>query len=301
MIKENIVIDKLNCSIYKPEGEVKAVLLFIHGMTEHFGRYLKFAEFLTGRSIALVGFDLKGHGVNKIGDTASFGEGGWNESLNDIDAVYKYLKNEFENIPLFVSGFSLGSFLIREYLSLYKSDFKGAVIIGTGHQPSFILSVIKGIVKGEIKKSGFDSSTSLVNKLSFETYNSKFKNCKTSFDWLIDDAAEREKYMSDKLCSKNISAGLFYDLLDAMSRTGKKEIFENYNKNIPYLLLSGSFDPVGDFTKGVKTLEKTMKSKGLNVELKFIESARHDLLHEEVSFAAEKARNNISDFILRNL
>ncbi len=301
MIKENFAVKNIKCSIYKPEGEIKAVLLFIHGMTEHFGRYEKFAEYLFERKIALVGFDLKGHGENKSGNTASFGEGGWSESLENIDAVYNYLKNEYNSIPLFISGFSLGSFLVREYLSLYKNSFSGAVIMGTGHQPSFILSIIKNIVKGEIKKAGFNSGTDLVNKLSFETYNGKFKNSKTSFDWLIQDEAEREKYMSDSLCAKNISAGLFYDLLDAMQRTGKNKTFENYNKNIPYLLISGSSDPVGDFTKGVKSLEKIMKLKGLKVDLKLIDEARHDLLHEEASSAAEKARSIVCDFILNNV
>ena len=302
MIKENFNTgNNVKCSVYKPSGNICAVLLFIHGMTEHFGRYEKFAEYLIKQNIALVGFDLKGHGENKVGDTASFGEGGWNESLKDIDAVYRYLKNEFNNIPLFISGFSLGSFLVREYLSIYKTDFKGAIIMGTGHQPSFILSIIKGIVNGEIKKYGFNNSTDLVNKLSFETYNGKFKPNKTSFDWLVKDETEREKYMNDSLCSKNISAGLFYDLLDAMQRTGKKEIFKKYNKNIPYLLISGSSDPVGDFTKGVKKLDKVMKSKGLKVELQLIDEARHDLLHEEASFAADKARNIICDFILKNV
>ena len=301
MIKENFTAENIKCSVYKPEGEIKAVLLFIHGMTEHFGRYEKFAEYLSENKIALVGYDLKGHGENKLGNTASFGEGGWSKSLKDIDVVYAYLKNEYNNIPLFISGFSLGSFLVREYLSLYKNDFSGAIIMGTGHQPSFILSVIKSIIKGEIKKSGFNSSTDLVNKLSFETYNGKFKNIKTSFDWLIQDEAEREKYISDNLCAENISAGLFYDLLDAMQRAGKNKIFEKYNKNIPYLLISGSSDPVGDFTKGVKNLDKVMKSKGLKVELQFIDEARHDLLHEEVSFAADKARNIICDFLLKNV
>ena len=64
---------------------------------------------------------------------------------------------------------------------------------------AIVYQLTKNLTPEEIKKAGFNSSTDLVNKLSFETYNGKFKNIKTSFDWLIQDEAEREKYKITKI------------------------------------------------------------------------------------------------------
>ena len=54
----------LSCVLWLPETKPRAVVQVIHGMTEHIGRYAEFAEFMAGNSIAVAGFDLRGHGVN---------------------------------------------------------------------------------------------------------------------------------------------------------------------------------------------------------------------------------------------
>lgn len=283
--------------IWLPEGEVKAVVQIAHGMTEHMGRYEAFADHLCPMGIAVAGFDLRGHGKNP-GDpeTASFGEGGWAASVEDMRMFYELLKNRFSGAPLYMLGFSLGSFLLREYLIKYpgEGEIAGAVIMGTGHQPGWLLSVMMGIVKGQIKKSGFDGTTDLVRKLSFGTYNQKFKPNRTAADWLCADEAELNGYLADPLVRKDISAGLFLELLGSMKRAGNACC---YGK-LPVLLISGQDDPVGDGGKGVRALCQRMKKAGTeNVTMKLFPGARHDLLHEERN-GADDARKLIADWIL---
>ena len=55
---------KLQAYIWKPDGEIKSVLQLSHGMTEHIERYKSFSEYLCSEGIAVVGFDLRGHGRN---------------------------------------------------------------------------------------------------------------------------------------------------------------------------------------------------------------------------------------------
>ena len=283
--------------IWLPEGEVKAVVQIAHGMTEHMGRYEAFADYLCPMGIAVAGFDLRGHGKNP-GDpeTASFGEGGWAASVEDMRLFYELLKNRFSGAPLYMLGFSLGSFLLRENLTKYpgEGEIAGAVIMGTGHQPGWLLSVMMGIVKGQIKKSGFDGTTDLVRKLSFGTYNQKFKPNRTAADWLCADESELNGYLTDPLVRKDISAGLFLELLGSMKRAGNACC---YGK-LPVLLISGQDDPVGDGGKGVRALCQRMKKAGTeNVTMKLFPGARHDLLHEERN-GADDARKLIADWIL---
>ena len=162
--------------------------------------------------------------------------------------------------------------------------------MGTGDQPGAILTILMQIIKKEIRTHGFNSSTTLVDKMSFENYNQKFAPNKTPFDWLCADEEQLIAYSEDTLCRKHISAGLFYQLLDAMRRTGKKSTYEKWDKTVPVLLLSGQNDPVGDFGKGIQRVKNGMDRAGLkDVKVHYFPDARHDLLHEEKSGNAKEA------------
>ena len=289
--------------IWYPMCSPTMVVQITHGMTEHIGRYEELADMLTAYGIAVAGFDLRGHGRNP-GDNqcASFGENGWNYVLHDMHLFYLELESKFPNIPHFMLGFSLGSFLLRDYLSLYRDKVDGAIIMGTGHQPGAVLSMLMPVVKREIKAHGFDSSTQKIKKLSFETYNQKFAPNMTSVDWLCSDTAQRVKYRGDPLCRKTISAGLFWQLLDSMKRTGKLSSYRKWNKQMPVLLLSGQDDPVGDFGKGVQRVRQSMSRAGMkHIQLYLVPGARHDLLHEEKSGGSDEAFDILTNWLIENI
>ena len=282
---------KLPAYLWVPDGDVMAVLQITHGMTEHMGRYEAFAESMCAAGIAVAGFDFRGHGKNHGNpEVASFGKGGWAASIEDIRLFYAMLHEQYPETPYYMLGFSLGSFLLREYLTKYpsKGEINGAIIMGTGHQPGVVLSIMIGVVKGQIKKAGFDQTTDLVRQLSFGTYNQKFKPNRTAADWLCADQEELEKYLADPLVRKDISAGLFGDLLGSMKRTGRTNAYDGWNTKLPILLISGQDDPVGDGGKGIMTIEKSMKKANMeSVTIKLFPGARHDLLHEKKNGADE--------------
>ena len=282
-----------------PEGEVKGVLQVTHGMTEHIDRYEEFAQFMNNQGIAVAGFDLRGHGHHPGNrQVASLGENGWEASLEDMHLFLTCLQKRFEKVPYYLLGFSLGSFLVREYLNRWPENLAGAVIMGTGSQPGLILSVIMKLVQGQIKKAGADNTTAFVRQLSFGTYNQKCKPNRTQADWLCADDAQLDLYLADPLVRADISAGLFFQLLSSMKRTGMAETYTGWNKALPVLLLSGQQDPVGDGGKGVLAVREKMQQAGIfNVTLQLFENSRHDLLHEEKSCAMQ-AREFVANWIL---
>lgn len=289
--------------VWQPVCKPTMIVQITHGMTEHIGRYEKLAEMLTDYGIAVAGFDLRGHGKNP-GDSqcASFGVNGWNYALHDMHLFYLELKSRFPNVPHFMLGFSLGSFLLRDYLSIYYDKVDGAIIMGTGHQPKAILNMLMPVVKREIKAHGFDNSTEKIKKLSFETYNQKFAPNMTAVDWLCADTTERIKYRGDPLCRKTISAGLFWQLLDSMKRTGNLSSYRRWDKQMPVLLLSGEKDPVGDFGKGVQRVKQSMSKAGMkHIQMRFIPNARHDLLHEVKSGGSEEAFDILTNWLFENI
>ena len=78
------------------DGDFKMVLQIVHGMTEHIGRYERFAHELAAEGIVVAGLDLRGHGRN-AGDyqIATWGIDGWKNSLNDIHAFYEKLQSQY--------------------------------------------------------------------------------------------------------------------------------------------------------------------------------------------------------------
>ena len=298
-IGENKTI--LPAVLWLPENEPRMVLQVVHGMTEHIGRYEKLAEALTAEGIGVTGFDLRGHGKSSNGTTcASLGVDGWDNTIKEIHQYHELIKLRFPKAKHCLLGFSLGSFLVREYLSTYeKTDFSGGIIMGTGQQPAFLLSVIMKIVAGEIKKAGFDNTTDLVRNISFGTYNKKFNPNRTRADWLCSDENQLDKYIADKLCKEDISSGLFWQLLGSMKRMANIKTYNHWMKEMPVLLISGANDPVGDAGKSVLLVEKAMKKSGIsNVESVLFTGARHDVLHEEKTGVSDQVCSKIKEWML---
>lgn len=203
---------------------------------------------------------------------------------------FGHLSARFPGVPHDMLGFSLGSFLLREYLGRWSEGVSRAIIMGIGHQPAPVLSIMMAIIKGQIKKGGFDNTTDLVRKLSFGTHNQKFKPNRTQSDWLCADTAQLDAYLADPLCRRDISSGLFWQLLDAMKRTGSEAACSTWNKEMPVLLISGQDDPVGDSGKGVQAVKRQLDAAGMkDVLLHLIPGARHILLDEHESGAADEA------------
>ena len=285
--------------LWLPENEPKAILQITHGMTEHIGRYEAFAQRMTAQGVVVAGYDLRGHGRHlSDADAASFGEEGWAASLQDMRLFFCFLAERFPGIPHHMMGFSLGSFLLREYMGKWPDGVSSAIIMGTGNQPGFVLSIMMAIVKGQIKKAGFDNTTDLVRQLSFGTYNQKFKPNRTDSDWLCADAAQLDGYIADPLCRKDISSGLFWQLLGAMKRTGGKNACTGWYKDMPVLLLSGQDDPVGDMGKGVLAVKKQLDRAGVKgVSVQLLPGARHMLLNEWECGAADKAYSILKEWL----
>lgn len=291
--------DSLHGMMWVPDGSPRAVLQVTHGMTEHIGRYGALAEYLAAHGIVTAGFDLRGHGQNP-GDSscASFGEGGWDASLEDMHRFSLALAEKFPSLPRFMLGFSLGSFLLREYPGRYSDPIAGMAVLGTGHQPSAVLSVMTSIVKTQIRKAGYDGTTPLVQQLSFGTYNRSFRPNRTESDWLCADETQLDGYLGDPLCRNSISAGLFCDLLSSMKRTGAENAYDGWRRDMPVLLLSGDSDPVGGCGKGVLRVKSAMEKAGIgSVTVHLLQNARHDVLHEETGGAAQRAREILAGWM----
>lgn len=276
----------------------KAILQVAHGMSEFIERYEEFAKYFNEKGILVVGNDHIGHGASIAKDKAPMyfgGENSWGCVVDDLFTLYERTKKEYPDIPYYVFGLSLGSFLMRALIINYTEGIDGAILVGTSKATKLEIMLGKFMAERERKKYGDDVTTDTINDLTFGTYNKKFSPTKTEMDWLCSNEEALDAFLADKRRGKSFTVGLFRELLNVMSYSGDMNNINKMNKTMPILLMSGEKDPVGGFTKSIKKLEEAYKKCGIkDVELKIYPELRHDILNE---IGREKVFDDISAWI----
>lgn len=263
---------------------IKGIVQISHGMAETAKRYERFAKYLTENGFMVYANDHRGHGktcgnVDKLGD---LGEDGFNNMVKDMHTLQNIIKKEKPNIPIFIFGHSMGSFLLQRYICLYGKEINGAILSGSCGKQGFLLKIGKFIAKREIKKIGRKGKSYKLNKMSFGSYNNKFKPNRTEFDWLTRDEKEVDKYVDDPYCGAVFTAGFFYDFFEGLILNEKRKEIKKIPKELPIYILSGDNDPVGKNGKGVMKLVKTYQKHGIkDLEYKLYKDCRHELLNEK--------------------
>ena len=263
--------------------QVKGVVQIAHGMAETAARYEGFARALTNDGFIVYANDHRGHGktageVSKLGD---LGEDGFNSMVENMHELNERIKVENHDLPIFLFGHSMGSFLTQRYICLYGSELKGAIISGSCGKQGITIDIARLIAKGEIKKIGRAGKSNKLDKLSFGSYNNSFKPNRTAFDWLSRDNNEVDKYIDDPFCGTVFTAGFFYDFLGGLKSIADHKEIKNVPKDLPIYIFSGAKDPVGKNGKGVLKLVKTYKEHGMvDLTYKLYKDGRHEMLNE---------------------
>ena len=133
----------------------KAVIVIVHGLCEHQGRYDYFAEKLYEVGIGTYRFDHRGHGRSE-GEETFYSD--FNELLDDTNVVVDMAIEENPDIPVFLLGHSMGGFTVSLYGAKYP-DKKLRGIITSGALTADNGNLIRGV------PGGMDVHTRLTNQL----------------------------------------------------------------------------------------------------------------------------------------
>ena len=279
---------RLHCALWKPEGEPKAVVQLIHGIAEHIGRYDEFARFLNAHGYVVAADDHMGHGGSVENGVKGYFSGGWLSAVEDEKRLHDEISAQYPDLPYYILGHSMGSFIARNYTAKYN-DVQAAIFCGTsGKNPAAPIAIKLASFVG--KSRGSRHKSEFINNLAFGNYNKKFDNVKTEFDWLTKDEDEVQKYIDDKYCGFLFTAAGYKDLFSVLNSVSGKDWYEQLSTDIPVLVVSGSMDPVGDYSKGVAQVAEDLKATGHDVTLKLFDGDRHEILNET-------NRDEVEDYI----
>jgi len=279
------VIWKPDCMLGEHAGKPKCVLQIVHGMEEHIGRYDEFAKFMNKYDICVIGNDHLGHGQS-VSDRVMHGYFGEDDIatvvVRDVHRLKKMVQEQLPDVPFFIMGHSMGSFITRNYISRYGTGIAGAVIMGTGYVSGMLLGVGKFLARSIALFRGWEHKSQLLNKISLGAYLKRIENPRTPQDWLSVSEENVDAYIADPLCGFGFTANGYYTLYTLMKRAQSAALRKKVPKQLPMFFVAGAQDPVGDYGEGVKKVFSLYQKAGIgNVSLKLYENMRHEILQEK--------------------
>ncbi|XP_020588188.1 monoglyceride lipase-like [Phalaenopsis equestris] len=250
--------NELFCRSWLPaDGKMKAILVIMHGLNEHSGRYVHFASQLTASNFGVYAMDWIGHG-------GSDGLHGFVPSLDwvvaDTEIFLEKIRSENPGVPCFLFGHSTG----------------GAVVLKAAlfsHMESMLEGIILTSPALRVKPPhAFLLAVAPLLSLVLPKYQLREGN-EVDIPVSRDLSAMQAKYSDPLVYTGPIRVRTGYEILRISSY-----LMQNLRSvTIPFLVLHGTADKVTD-PLASKDLYNEAASKHKSIKL--YDGFLHDLLFE---------------------
>jgi alpha-beta hydrolase superfamily lysophospholipase len=216
---------------WSPGGDPKAVVLLLHGLAEHSGRYTGVAETLTDAGCAVHALDHRGHGKS---DGKRTYVKSYDQYQADILQFRALVEQQHPGLPLFVLGHSMGGNLALGHVLDHQVGVRGLALSAPALAPGSSLSPSK------IKLA------KLIGKIA-----PGLRPEALSSDAISRDPAVVAAYVADPLVfNGKITAGAAAALLTSMETFPRRYA----ELTLPILLQHGTADQLVDVA-GTRALE----------------------------------------------
>ncbi|WP_165495800.1 alpha/beta fold hydrolase [Marinobacter halodurans] len=263
----------------------RAVIHIAHGMAEHAQRYRYLARDMVQQGYTVVAHDHRGHGPatpdDELGHFAD--DNGWQRVMEDLGQVQSWIRDTFADLPCYLLGHSMGSFIAQSYLTTAKEIEwpAGLILSGSNRDSRLKLQALRLIVALAARFQGRHQSSTLVHALTFGAFAKQVPHANTDFDWLSTDEAAVKAYMSDPHCGFDCTNQLWSDLGSGLAGLLKRGRLQRIPARLPILILSGAQDPVGEFGRGTRRLASAYRASGhTDVTSLVFEGMRHEPFNE---------------------
>ncbi len=240
--------------------EPRGIVVIIHGLAEHGGRYRETAEFLFANGWGVYTGDLRAHGLSPNPPKAGrVHVNRFSDYFLDVDALTGMARERYPGLPLFILGHSMGG-LITICYTLEKPEGLAGVVISSpalGIHPDFKPPVFLKMLVGFL--SLVAPRTLVDSELDSEAISR--------------DPDVVKAYLDDPLVSQKISARWYSEFLKAIKRVHRKAAA----LSIPMLLMQSGADRLVD----PQAPERWLKSAPEGyVDLVVWEGLYHEMLNE---------------------
>ena len=237
-----------------PEDEPRAVLLIVHGLAEHSGRYMNVVNHFVPLGYAVYGIDYLGHGKSD-GPRVYVKE--FNDYIDTLSVYVDMVRKWQPGKPSFLLGHSMGALVSAIFLLDHQDELTGAILSGPSVKaPSNTSPITIGMVR---------FLSILLPKIGVLQLEAK---------GVSRDPAVVKAYISDPLVhTRKTTARLTYEILKAMQRVTA----EASKITLPVLIVQGSADRLVD-PDGARMLHDTVGS--VDKRIKIYDGLYHEVFNE---------------------
>lgn len=294
----------VNRWIPENEDEIKAVVVFSHGMLEHALRYDRIGSVFAENGYVFSAHDHRGHGktaqLAEQNGTGCFGKlsdrDGFNRITSDLAEIIDEIKNDYPDKKIILMGHSFGSFVAQNYIEKYGTKINGCILIASSGKQK--LARIGCLITGIAGLFGKNRKSKFIQNIAFSGYNSRVKNKSHEFSWLCSSDANLMLYQNDSWCGGVETVGFFNDMARGLCQIHNAKNIAKIPENLPILFASGSDDPVGEYGVSIERLIKRYIKNGIqSVQFNRYEGDRHEILNEDDS---DKVVQDLFDWIEKN-
>jgi len=238
-------------------GEPRGGVTIVHDAGDHGGRYLESAHVFAQSRWAVALPDMRGHGRS---EGARGHSAGLKEVVRDLAAVQEHLAYRLPVAPKAVIGQGLGALYAAHFALERPGEVAALVLLAPRWRASFDAPKAGGGLFKMFKKPDPTAAT----RLGVDP------------EQLSSDAEQRARWTSDPLAHDSISARAAQQSSEVAADVERRLA----QLDCPVLVLHGADDRIAD-----PAVSRALASP--RVEVRIIDGARHDLLHERG--AAERA------------
>ncbi|MFC1876122.1 alpha/beta hydrolase [Thermodesulfobacteriota bacterium] len=114
---------------WSPDDEPKTILIIVHGLAEHSGRYMNVVNHFVPAGHAVYGIDHIGHGKS---DGERVYVDRFQDYISTLTTYVDMIRNWQPGKPIFMIGHSMGGLIGAAYLLEHQHELSGAVLSGPG-------------------------------------------------------------------------------------------------------------------------------------------------------------------------
>lgn len=266
--------------IYVPAAKPKGIVQLIHGFGEHSRRYLHMISAFVEAGYIVAADDHVGHGKTAIENDrwGDWGDKGSHTMMEDEHSLKELVCEKYPDLPYFLFGHSMGSFITRDFIAKYGDELTGATICGTAgifrHAKETAADLEKVIVAGHGEESD--------SKFTGQLMGWMFERCEGAAlgnEWICSDPYVQKDHAEDPFdaFTKPTSNRAMYDFTQMMLQIEGTEWAEKVPTTLPIYNIAGDQDPVGEFGKGVYEVSNWLVSTGHSVKTKLYPGYRHEI------------------------